>query len=69
MDKLKNSGKAQSVKITTQSFGDGFYSAHINGIPLIGKSGCISRFSSRRIARKSAEQRIENFNMKENKIE
>jgi len=45
-------------KITTHILGDGWFTAELDGIPLIGKNGGYSRFRSRKEAREAAEYRL-----------
>lgn len=46
-------------KITTHHLGDGYYTAEVDGRPLVGAAGGCSRFQSRKAAREEAKRRIE----------
>jgi hypothetical protein len=48
------------MKITTHSvYGGSYFSAEVDGVPLIGANGGISLFQSRKEAREEAKRRME----------
>jgi hypothetical protein len=49
---------SRTPKITTRTLGGGWFAAEVDGKPLIGDRGGISRFQSRGDARKAAQHRI-----------
>lgn len=51
----------QELKIGTHTLGNGWFTASIEGIPLIGLKGYESRFRSRKEAREAAQDRLDSL--------
>ena len=54
-------------KITTHTDGRGYFTAAINGIPLIGDRGGYSKFATRNLAKEAAKERLQGISESDRK--